>query len=144
MGAALLLADTPAEWADRAEQLIRSGDTQGALDALSKAAAAEPASPESEDRIGFLLAVVGRQSDSIEHFQKSISLDCRYASAHFHLGVALWLAKDPDRAMPELQEAAKLSPTVFDYSYRLGSAYLEARDYVQAVAELKKAVNKGK
>ena len=99
---------------------------------LSKAAGTGPASAESEDRIGFLLAVLGRQTDAIEHFQKSISLDTRFAAAHYHLGVALWLAKEPDRAMPELQEAARLSPTVFDYRYRLGSAYLDTRDYAQA------------
>jgi len=75
-----LQAETPEEWVTRAEQLIRSGNTQGALDALSQAAAAAPASAESEDKIGFLLAVLGRQSDAIQHFQKSISLDSSYAS----------------------------------------------------------------
>src|SRR5947208_15778072 len=107
-----LCADTPAQWASRAEQLIRSGDTQAALAALSKATAIGPSSADSEDKIGFLLAVLGRNTEALEHFQKSIALDPRYARAHFHLGAALWLAKDPDRAMPELQEAARLSPTV--------------------------------
>ncbi len=137
---ASLQADTPAEWTNRAEQLIRAGDTQAALAALSKAAASAPASAESEDRIGFLLAVLKRQSDAIEHFQKSISLDSRYPPAHYHLGAALWLANDRERALPELEEAVRLSPAVFDYRFRLGSAYLDSGDYAKAGSELKQAV----
>jgi hypothetical protein len=39
------------------------------------------ASAESEDRIGFLFAVLGRQSDAIGHFEKSLSLSRSYAPA---------------------------------------------------------------
>ncbi len=133
-------ADTPSEWEDRAEQLIRQGDKQGALDALAKASESTPASAESEDRIGFLLAVLQHQADAITHFQRALSIDSSYAAAHYHLGIALWQANDRDRAMPELESAAKLSPNVFDYRYRLGSAYLQKTDYEHAVTELMQAV----
>ena len=85
-----------------------------------------------KDRIGFLFAVAGHRSDAVDHFEKSISLDRAYAPAHFHLGVARWLAKDTGGGLAELQEAAKLSPGVFEYRYRLGSAYLEAGRYDEA------------
>ena len=85
--------ETPAEWADRAEQLIRQNNQQAALDALAKAAKAIPATAASEDRIGFLLAVLKQQTDAITHFHKAISLDPDYAPAHFHLGVAMWQAE---------------------------------------------------
>src|SRR5690348_11521985 len=134
-------ADTPAEWADKAEQLIRSGHSQEGLQALAKAAEAPGASAESEDRIGFLFAVLGRRIDAAGHFEKSISLNKAYAPAHYHLGVARWLENDTNRGLPELQEAAKLQPAVFDYRYRLGSAYLELGRYEEAASELKAAVS---
>lgn len=134
-------AATPADWANKAEQLIRSGHSQEGLEALAKAAATPGASAESEDRIGFLFAVLGRRSEAADHFEKSISLNRAYAPAHYHLGVARWIEKDTDRGLPELQEAAKLQPAVFDYRYRLGSAYLELGRYEEASSELKAAVS---
>jgi tetratricopeptide (TPR) repeat protein len=135
-----LRAATPAEWASKAEQLIRSGNSQEGLAALMKAAELPGASSESEDRVGFLFAVLGRQSDAVAHFEKSLSLSRSYAPAHYHLGVARWLAKDRNRGLEELESAVKLSPAVFDYRYRLGSAYLEIGRYEQAASELKEAV----
>ncbi len=130
--------DTPAQWADRAEQLIRQGDKQGALDALHNAAQATPPSAESEDRIGFLLAVL-QQPDSLDHFRNAISLDPAFAPAHYHLGVALWNGEDRQNSLAELQQAAKLAPSTFDYRYRLGSAYLRLGQFDDAVSELKQA-----
>jgi len=132
-------ADTPAALADQAKQLIKQRDTQGALDALAKAAAANPQSAESEDRIGFLYAVMQYPSDAIAHFQKSIALDAGYAAAHFHLGIALWNMNDTDRGTAELKEAARLAPTVFDYQYRLGSAYEKLGDLANAATAFQHA-----
>ena len=137
--AASFEGETAAQWTAKAEQLIRSGNSQEAIAALTRAAEAAGGSAESEDRIGFLFAVLGRQSDAAEHFQKSIALNVNFAPAHYHLGVARWLAKDTDGGLPELREAARLGPAVFDYRYRLGSAYLELGHYEEACSELKAA-----
>src|SRR5581483_1282491 len=96
-------ADTQAALADQAEQLIKQGSTQDALDTLAKAAAASPASAQSEDRVGFLYAVVQHADEAIEHFQKSIAIDSGYAAAHFHLGIALWNQNETDRGTAELE-----------------------------------------
>ena len=40
-----------------------------------------------------------------------------------------------------MEEAVRLAPAVFDYRYRLGSAYLELGRYEQATIELEKAVS---
>lgn len=140
LGAGLAPAETPLVLADRAEQALRAGDKRGALDLLDLAAQATPASAESEDRIGFLLAVAGEAAESIEHFRKAIELNPDDAAAHFHLGAGMFLAGDVEHSLPELQEAVRLAPNVFDYRYRLGSAYLRANDPSRAVAELKEAV----
>ena len=59
---------------------------------------------------------------------------------YYHLGVARWLAKDQEGGLPELEKAARLSPSVFDYRFRLGSAYLEMGQSEKAVTELQEAV----
>jgi protein O-GlcNAc transferase len=130
---ALLLAQSPQELADRAEQLIRAGDKDGALSALSQAGQAAPAASQLEDRIGFLYAVLGQGPEALQHFQKSISLDPAYAPAHYHLGVALWQANDREHAVSELKTAAKLGPNVYDYWLRLGTAYSQTGDLAGAV-----------
>jgi tetratricopeptide (TPR) repeat protein len=131
---------TASELADKAEGLIRAGQAQNALAVLEQAAHARGATAESEDRVGFLLAVLGRNSDALEHFHKAIALNSDFAPAHYHLGVALFLAKDYDRGLPELQAAAKLAPATFDYRYRLGCGFLEMNNFQQAVVELTQAV----
>jgi tetratricopeptide (TPR) repeat protein len=137
---AAVKADTQAELVDKAEQLIRSGSRDEALAALAKAAEATPATAESEDRIGFLYAVLQQQSDAQTHFEKSFQANAGYAPAHFHLGVLLWNGGQQERGLNELQTAAKLDPNVFDYRYRLGSAYLRLDRFDDAVPELKQAV----
>jgi len=103
---ASLPAETPVERANEAERLIRGGKQQEGLAALANAAELPGASAESEDRIGFLFAVLGRQSEAVTHFEKSISLKQEYAPAHYHLGVARWLAKEMAKGiMPEEQRA---------------------------------------
>ena len=136
----ILNAQTSGELADKAERLIRAGNASDAVRMLSDAAQNPGNSAESEDRIGFLFAVLGKSAEAMEHFQKSESLDATYAPAHFHAGAALWLAKDYEHALPELQTAVKLSPKSADYRFRLGSAYLEQQQFDLAAGEFKEAI----
>jgi len=138
--AALLFAQQSAvELANQAETLLRAHETQKAVALLDQAVQAPGATPESEDHIGFLLAVVGRGPEALQHFQQAISLSPDFAPAHYHLGAALWLAKDYSHGLPELQAAAKLAPANFDYRYHLGTAFLQVDDLEHAAAALKEA-----
>jgi tetratricopeptide (TPR) repeat protein len=133
-------AAMPADWAGEAERLIRSGNTQEGLAALARAAEQPGGSAESEDHIGFLFAVLGRQSEAAAHFEKSLSSNPGYAPAHYHLGVARWLGNDNDGGLPELENAVRLAPSVFDYRFRLGSAYLAISRFEPATTELQETV----
>src|SRR5450432_1788797 len=135
-----LRAETRVDLANRAERYIRAGDAATAFALLSQAAALEPVTAESEDRIGFLLAVINHQTEAVERFEKAISTNPGYAPAHYHLGVALWLKEDPNRSIPHLIEAVRLAPEVFDYRLRLGTAFLDTSHAPEAVSELRKAV----
>ncbi len=133
-------ADTPAALADQAEQSIRGGDTAAAAELLQKASAAPGATAESEDRIGFLYAVMQQQDLAVAHFEQAIKIKGDYATAHYHLGVALWNADQHPRGLTELQAAAQLDPKNFDYQFRLGSAYQRTGDLAGAVDSFGKAV----
>jgi protein O-GlcNAc transferase len=134
-----LAAQTPADLANQSESALRSGDAAKAVTLLNQALRAPGATAESEDHLGFLLAVLGRSPDGLKHFQKAIALNPDFAPAHYHLGAALWLAKDHEHGLPELQAAVKLAPDNFDYRYHLGSAYLDMNDFEHAVSEFKQA-----
>src|ERR1700683_2800812 len=77
----------------RASTLKAAGDATGALAAYQEAATLDPKSPRYQDEIGFLLRVLNRGPEAMEHFHRAIQLDSQFAPAHFHLGVALWLGQ---------------------------------------------------
>src|SRR5437867_2813456 len=100
IGVALAYAQT-SSWRARVAELKSRGDAAGALAIVQK----EPASPETEDEIGFLLAVLGRKDEALGHFESALSLQPRYAPAAFHLGVALWLKSPSGQALQYLRQA---------------------------------------
>ena len=84
----------------RARDLKARGDAAGALAAWEQASALDPKSARIQDEIGFLLAVLNRRDEALQHFERAIALDAKFAPAHYHLGVAYWLAQDVARAIP--------------------------------------------
>src|ERR1051326_8964228 len=68
-----------------AAQLKARGDAAGALAEWQKAAALDPKSARIQDEIGFLLAVLQRPRDAIEHLERAVNLDPRLAVAQNHL-----------------------------------------------------------
>jgi protein O-GlcNAc transferase len=136
----LFFVQSPAELAARAEQLIQARNAPAALEALSFASQAPGNTAETEDRIGFLYAVLGRSNEALEHFKKSLSINPEFALAHFHLGAAYWLAKDYEHGLEGLQKAAMLQPNNPEFRYRLGTAYVELNNLEAALPELKEAV----
>jgi len=105
-----LLAQTATEWVRQGRAFKAKGDAASALHAFQQALSLDPKSAEIEDEVGFLLAAMNRRTEAITHFEKAIELDSKWAPAHYHLGVAFWLAEDPERSIPELESAARLRP----------------------------------
>jgi Flp pilus assembly protein TadD len=91
-----LSAQAPAklqELESRAISLKSKGDAAGALAVYQEAAILTPQLARLQDEIGFLLVVLNRQAEAVEHFNRAIELDPKFASAHYHLGVVRWLEK---------------------------------------------------
>src|SRR5258708_13737464 len=98
--------ETLAQLEARARELKARGDAAGSLEAWQKAAALDPKSAGIQDEIGFLLAVLNRRQEAIQHFERAISLDPRSALPRYHLGVPYCLPRDPRPRIPQLQAAA--------------------------------------
>jgi len=118
------------------------GDAAGALAAFERAAVLEPNAADLRDEIGFLLAVQGRQSEGIPHFEHAIRLNARYAPAHYHLGVAKWLLKDAEGALLAMREAARIDPLNSEYRFRLATMLYETGDDAAALREAKTGGNR--
>jgi protein O-GlcNAc transferase len=137
----LVQAQTASQWVDRAEQLIREGNSQGALDALAHASQTPAASASLEDRIGFLLAVLHQPvEEAVPHFRKAIALNPNDAAAHYHLGAALMMANQTDEGLAELKKATELAPNVFDYQFHLARAYETKGDLTNAATAYAQAL----
>ncbi|MCC6539422.1 MAG: tetratricopeptide repeat protein [Bryobacterales bacterium] len=117
-----------------------SGDAAGALAAIEQAAAAEPTAADLQDEAGFLLAVLGRRDEAILRFRAALALNPRYAPAHYHLGVALWLKPDSAHAIRSLQEAVRWDTANAEYRSRLASMLHEAGRVDEALTEARAGV----
>src|SRR5262245_62287842 len=88
-------ADTLAQIEAKAAELKARGDAAGSLAEWTRAAALNPKSARIQDEIGFLLAVLQRHQEALEHLERAVQLDPRLAIAQYHLGVAYWLQQNP-------------------------------------------------
>src|SRR5262249_40597216 len=118
----------------RAIELKSRGDAAGALAAWQQAAMLAPKSARIQDEIGFLLVVLNRREEALQHFERATELDPKFAPAHYHLGVAYWLGQDPSRSIPQLQSAVELDPKNFEYRFLLGHALNDTSNYREARA----------
>src|SRR5438034_3931446 len=138
-------AESAAQWVRQGREFKATGDAAAALRAFERALALDPESAEIEDEVGFLLAATGRPSEAMPHFEKAVRLDPEFAPAHYHLGVAYWLAKDPARSIPtdaarELAESTRLRsghPAAWN---ELGLARQKSGDFAGAVEACRRAV----
>ena len=136
---ALRAQTTAKQLESHALALEKDGNAQGALAAWEKAAALDPKSAVIQDHIGFLFAVLNRRDEAIPHFLHALELDQHFAPAHFHLGVAYVMQRDPNLGIPELQAAVDAVPNNFDHRFYLGRALNDTAHYREALVQLRAA-----
>ncbi len=129
-------AQTAAAYKARADQATRENNPQAALAAVLNEEKLEKPSAELQDRVGFLLAVLGRNDEAIARFDRAIALNPGYSLVRYHMGALCLVRGDRDRGIRELQRAVQLEPDNFDYHFQLGNAYLENAQYDEAASEL--------
>lgn len=147
-------AQDPARRADayfeflHARRLEADGDVDGAVDALRRAAAADPASAEVRAELAALFARQNRAADAIEAAQAALAVDPDNVEAHWVLGsVYSALAQQGrdaqptatealDRAIEHLEKARPGRRHDPGLSLALGRLYLRKADYEKALGVL--------
>src|SRR5437870_12154510 len=70
--------------------------------------------------------------------ERAIKLDARLPGAHAMLGLAYYELYQPEKAIPALETAVRLSPEDGNALFYLGKSQSQARDYRAAAATLEK------
>lgn len=129
----------------RARRLEADGDVDAAVDALRRAAAADPASAEVRAELAALFARQNRAADAIDAARSALSVDPDNVEAHWVLGsVYSALAQQGrdaqptatdalDRAIEHLEKARPGRRYDPGLSLALGRLYLRKADYAKAL-----------
>lgn len=95
----------------RINELIRDGQSNLALSALTSLSAVDPQDPRVPYRIGDLLYETGRLDGAIAAYRRTIELDSARALVFYNLGIAYRDSGDRHRAVYALEQALKRGTT---------------------------------
>ena len=89
---------------------LGKGDYAAAQEELSSARAANPRSPVIRASIGRILFAQGKTEQAILEYRKALEIAPDYASAHYHMGLALMKVSKLDAARNEFKEVLRIAP----------------------------------
>jgi TolB-like protein/DNA-binding winged helix-turn-helix (wHTH) protein/Tfp pilus assembly protein PilF len=113
-------------------------DWTGAEDGFKRAINLNPSYATGYQRYSLYLTAMGRHQASLEQIERARELDPLSISINFSMGWRIYLARQYDRAIQQLQATLEMDPT-YDVPYLiLGQAYEQKGDYVRAIAAYRK------
>lgn len=89
---------------------------------------------------GITIGEAGLHQEAVPFLEKSTRLQPNLAEAHYNLGHAYMLLKNPKKAQPEFQRATDLRPGLYEAEALLGTLLAEAGNSEQAIKHLRAAV----
>jgi TolB-like protein/DNA-binding winged helix-turn-helix (wHTH) protein/Tfp pilus assembly protein PilF len=92
----------------------------------------------AHQRYSLYLTAMGRRSESLQEMERARSLDPLSISMNFSLGWRLYMAREYDRALAQLNDAIEMDPSFVLPHIVLGQTYEQKGDYAKAIAELEK------
>lgn len=108
-----------------------------ALEAFTEAEQEHPEDARIRTFRGITLAQLGKMPEAAAEYQEAIRLDPKYEAAYRNFGFLLWTQRHLDQARATLMHAVALSPDDAFAHYYLGRVHLDARQYSDAMRELK-------
>lgn len=116
-------------------------DWPGAAAEFDRAIHLNPSYATAYQRYSLYLMAMGRTRDSFEKINKARELDPLSISINFSLGWRLYMARQYDRAIEQIQNTIEMDPS-YELSHLVaGQTYLQKGQFERAVAELRKAVD---
>ena len=127
----MLLGVSTAAQSEGAPEVISPGgarffaqpDEKGVVAEAEKKLAADPKNIELIIKLGGAQASVWRYRDAISTYTRGIQMDPGYAMLYRHRGHRYISTRQFDKAIEDLERAAKLNSKDFDIWYHLGLAY---------------------
>jgi tetratricopeptide (TPR) repeat protein len=117
---------------DKAKELVRSGDPQGALNLLQQA---DPGGSDAADvhtMKGICLAVLARPVESAAEFDQAIALRPDYAPTYLSSGLAFASFDNLDLALARLSTALRLDPGLPGLRYNYALVLSRAGKYAES------------
>ena len=125
---------TTGELLQRALELIRLGQIEGAIEAYREALRVDPESLEARFRLGALLMLQRRWPEAREAFEVIIRQRPNLAEAHYNLAGVLKDQGQLDGAVAELETALRLKPALFEAHLALANLRRDRGLFEAAVA----------
>ncbi len=114
-------------------QRIAPGQTAAGQIALERLLGSFPDCAAVRYNLAFLHEAKEEMGEAIRHYRRAVELDPPVALYHFSLGLALRSIGNFDRALQELEEAARLAPAWWLSAHWLADAYTLVERYADAV-----------
>jgi adenylate cyclase len=115
-----------------------------AFELAQKALALDPADPAAHEALGEIYLWQQQFGPAIAETERAVALNPNDADTLSGLADRLAWAGRPEEAVEKIQLAMRLNPNHrFSYSWILGHAYFLLRRYDQAIATLRKVVDRG-
>ena len=114
----------------------RSQDVKEAVPLASRAAELDDSDPWAHLALGWAAFLMRRTHDAVVEFQRALDINPNFAAAYGHLGQTLAFDGQSDRAIPQLEQALRMSPhdpqNVIVYT-ALAVAHYVASRYPEAI-----------
>jgi len=123
---------------------LREGRVDLALEEFKRAAKEDPKNPYIQNGLGLACAAKREWKDAIAAFRKALELNPYYVDAKNALGYALIMSGDREGGKQELVAAFSdaMNPAPEISAYNLGRAYLEEKNYAEAIKWLRTSLNR--
>lgn len=119
-GALALVPDAVVAYLKRGRVYQLQGEAEAALRDLRRAAELDPSATRPLEWLGDISLELGRVDRGAEYYERYIALDERNARVHYKLGVARYRGGAARDAVPALDQALDIDPTLSDARFLLG------------------------
>lgn len=124
-----------------ADALRRNGKYDEALSAVRKAVATAPEAPDTHYELGLTMHCWGKAyAEAIAHYDRALALAPGHRMALQYRAIAAREAGEPEEALATYARLEALDPSRFDQHENRAMAYLAARRWADAEADLSHAL----
>jgi Flp pilus assembly protein TadD len=125
---------------------LREGRVDLALEEFKRAVREDPKNPYFQNGLGLAYAAKREWKDAIAAFRRALEINPYYVDTKNALGYALIMSGDREGGKKELLSAFSdaMNPAPEISAHNLGRAYLEEKNYAEAISWLRTSVNRNR